>query len=853
MSKHWYWLKYFLVSSLSLLIILSGAEMGRTRIPTPSVPAWAVNTQAQQAQLLTQKGHRQLNLGFAAVSLQTWQEATKIYQQLGNHQGVTGSLINQSMALQAEGLYPRACKTLIQALELESWLCEPIGQDQLNLKKPRTPLAEVLKQKSNTPIVVTGFQSLGDVLRQIGKPDESDLVLQQALLMAKSQKLSRDIDDILLSLANTQTTLYRRAQDRYQITEEPLAKDKLQQLAQDKASVALKLYQQVATKQQSGKALQAQLNQLRLLLELEQWTASEAKTNSVLKTLHNTIQKQIRPLVKPLLAANFSQLTVLASVYAQLNLADNLVQISQKVELRQSLFPPGENSLLVGLQIAQSARQTARSLDNKRAESYADGTIGKIYTHLAQTERSKQYLEKALGLAQSLQAWDLAYQWQQQLGRLYQQQGKLDKATKIYGAAVDSLERVRGNILSANPDLQFSFKEKVEPIYQEYLRLLLAAPTPNLELVIQTNERLQLAELENFLQCGRLNLISLNDVQNVTLPEVIHILNLTDRVEVIVRSSNGSVHRHTPDYKLVKRNVDNLLLNLQDERFLYTDERIILSYSQALYNLLIAPIKSYLPLSGTLMFVVDSSFQGLPMGLLYDGQDYLLKKYSIAVALNSQLQQPQLLQPSDLRALIAGISKKSPSFNAPNAPKDLTPLLEVETEVADIRANTVTAVELLDEEFTSQRFQTEMSNVDFPIVHITTHGQFSSDPEQTVILAWDRTINVKQMNSLLRNKNSQEVIELLVLSACQTAKGDKRSALGIAGVAAQAGARSTVATLWLVEAQSTAKLMDKFYLGLKRGQGKAEALRQAQLSLLSNPKYHHPYYWSPFILVGSWL
>ena len=122
MNKHWYWLKYFLVSSLSLLLVLSGAEIGRTRIPTPSIPASAVNTQAQQAQLLTQKGHRQLNQGQAAMSLQTWQEATKIYQQLGNSEGVTGSLINQSMALQAQGLYPRACKTLIQALKLESWV-----------------------------------------------------------------------------------------------------------------------------------------------------------------------------------------------------------------------------------------------------------------------------------------------------------------------------------------------------------------------------------------------------------------------------------------------------------------------------------------------------------------------------------------------------------------------------------------------------------------------------------------------------------------------------------------------------------------------------------------------------------
>lgn len=853
MSKYWYWLKYFLVSSLSLLIILGGTQIGRTRIPTLNILATAVNTQAQQAQLLTEKGHRQLNQGRAAVSLQTWQEATKIYQQLGNHEGVTGSLINQSMALKAEGLYPRACKTLIQALELESWLCEPIGQDELNLEKPKTPLAEVLKQESNTPVVVAGFQSLGDVLRLIGKPDESEIVLQQALLMAKSQKLERNIDDILLSLANTQTTLYRRAQDRYQITEEPLAKDKLQWLAQDKASMALKLYQQVANSQQSGEALQAQLNQLRLILDLEQWTASEAKTNSVLKTLHSRIYPQIRLLLKPLLAANFSQLPILASVYARLNFADNLVQISRKVELKQSLFLPEDNSLLVGLKIAQNALRAARSLDNKRAESYAYGTIGKIYTHLAQSDRSKQYFEEGLELAQSLQAWDLTYQWQQQLGRLYQQQGNLDKATQMYGSAVDSLEQVRGNILSANPDLQFSFKEKVEPIYQEYLRLLLAASTPNLSQVIQTNERLQLAELENFLQCGRLNLISLNDIQNVTLPAVIHILNLNNQIEVIVRKSNGTIHRHTPNYKLVKRNADNLLLNLQDERFLYTDERIILSYSQALYNLLIAPIKRYLPLSGTLMFVVDSSFQGLPMGLLYDGQDYLLKKYSIAVALNSQLQQPQLLQQKDLRALIAGISKKSPSFYAPNSPKELTPLPSVKTEVADIRANTLSAVELIDEKFTSQRFQTEMSNVGFPIVHITTHGQFSSDPEQTVILAWDRTINVKQMNSLLRNKSNQEVIELLVLSACQTAKGDKRSALGIAGVAAQAGARSTVATLWLVEAQSTAELMGKFYLGLKSGLAKAEALRQAQLSLLSNPKYHHPYYWSPFILVGSWL
>ncbi|WP_317986615.1 CHAT domain-containing protein [Nostoc sp. MS1] len=141
------------------------------------------------------------------------------------------------------------------------------------------------------------------------------------------------------------------------------------------------------------------------------------------------------------------------------------------------------------------------------------------------------------------------------------------------------------------------------------------------------------------------------------------------------------------------------------------------------------------------------------------------------------------------------------------------------------------------------------------ILHISTHGQFSSDPSRTGFLAYDRQINIGEFDSLLRNKSqiTPQMIELLVLSACQTAKGNKRSALGIAGVAVQAGARSTVASLWLVEAESTVLLMQEFYRGLNNGLTKAEALRQAQLSLKSNPKYSHPYFWSPFILVGSWL
>ena len=102
----------------------------------------------------------------------------------------------------------------------------------------------------------------------------------------------------------------------------------------------------------------------------------------------------------------------------------------------------------------------------------------------------------------------------------------------------------------------------------------------------------------------------------------------------------------------------------------------------------------------------------------------------------------------------------------------------------------------------------------------------------------------------------QNEIELLVLSACETASGDPRATLGLAGVAVQAGARSTLATLWAVADESTTQLVGEFYRQLQKSQttkaNKAQVLRQAQLSLIKDKKFNHPYFWSPFVLIGNW-
>ena len=134
-----------------------------------------------------------------------------------------------------------------------------------------------------------------------------------------------------------------------------------------------------------------------------------------------------------------------------------------------------------------------------------------------------------------------------------------------------------------------------------------------------------------------------------------------------------------------------------------------------------------------------------------------------------------------------------------------------------------------------------------------------SCPENTYILDWNQPIKVKDFDTLVRVKDQNIVspVELLVLSACETATGDKRAALGLAGVAIRAGARSTLASLWQVNDASTAQFMIKLYQQFNNPQiTKAEALRSAQLSFLKDypdTDYNRPYHWAPFILVGNWL
>ncbi|MBD2021646.1 CHAT domain-containing protein, partial [Leptolyngbya sp. FACHB-36] len=248
----------------------------------------------------------------------------------------------------------------------------------------------------------------------------------------------------------------------------------------------------------------------------------------------------------------------------------------------------------------------------------------------------------------------------------------------------------------------------------------------------------------------------------------------------------------------------------------------------------------------TLVFVLDSSLRNVPMSALYDGKQYLIERYGVALAPGLQLLDPKPLQRQGLQTLIAGLTEERHGFSA---------LFNVDSELKEIQSEVPSRV-LLNQTFTSSELQKQINSVPFPVVHLATHGQFSSNANATFVLAWDKPINVNELSGLLRDRANRQdaAIELLVLSACETAAGDNRAALGLAGVAVQAGARSTLASLWSLDDESGAAFMGEFYRELANAQvSKSEALRRAQLTLLRDPNFRHPRYWAPYVLVGNWL
>ncbi|MBW4518840.1 MAG: CHAT domain-containing protein [Scytolyngbya sp. HA4215-MV1] len=738
--------------------------------------AQTANRSALLAQALNIQAGLQLAQGKADLAVETWNSAIALYQQLGDQPGLIRCQINQSKAFRSLGMYLRAQEIL----------------EQVNRSLTTQP---------DSPLKVAGLLNFGDALRLVGNWQQAETVLQQSLELATTLHLPQEIATAQLSLGNTA-------------------------YAQQQTEKAVDYYQQAAAIAPTPvMKVQAQLNQFRVLADLQQWSEARA--------LLTQIQPQVAQL--PL-----TRLTV----YARIRFAQSWMQLQSA-----GVIPSGSTE--AGGMLTDAVRQ-AKELADSRLESYALGYLGASYEQSQQWAEAQRLTESALALAQMNNAVDIAYRWQWQLGRLLKVQGQREPAIVAYRDAVTGLKAIRHDLAASGFETQFSFRQSVEPVYRQLVSLLLE-PTggairqsDRVEEARDVIESLQLAELDDFFREACLSGLRKQIDTIDSHAAIIYPIILPERLEVILSMPRQPLRHYTAN--ITQPELEKLISATRQSLRRTSLEKERLPLAQKVYNLLIRPWEADLKQSHiqTLTFVLDGALKSLPMAALYDGQHYLVEKYGLALTPGLQLLGPHALKQRQLQVLIAGLSEERAGFIA---------LPGVKVEVDNIHSE-LTSQLLLNQSFTRKALRQKVDATPFSVVHLATHGQFGSRAEETFVLTWDSQVDVKELGSLLRARGDlmQEPIELLVLSACQTASGDERAALGLAGVAIRSGARATLATLWSVDDASTSALMVQFYRELKQANlTKAEALRQAQLALLKQPRFNHPYYWAPFVLLGNWL
>ena len=820
---------------------------------------------------LVEQGTQLLQKGKAEAALEIWQEAEELYRQNQNQTGIIGTKINQAQALTSLGFYQRSCNTVLQAFgnDLE---CDRLTKSDLDNILPKF-------QTSNTSLDFQGLQILGNGLMASGKLVLSQQVLEKSSTLAYSNNTKAQL---FINLGNN--FLYQA-----NISREEKDKKALLILVEQ----SLSNYQKSATiSTEKLVQIQGTINNLSSLVKFSQWS-DQVPSN----LLQPYVQFQIDTL--PEIIEDLNQINPTPeSIIATLKLSDALIDIEKiNPELNLAELQTNLTEFIPPNKFLNQAIQQAKVINNSRLEAYGIRTQAKLSLTKGKLKEAVKLTNQALSIAQKVSASDIAYQLQGQLGDILVEQENYSEALLAYKAAFNNLQVLRRDLVSLNQDIQFDFRANIEPFYRKLVNLLLKPEisfnipsVANLKYAVEVIEALQLAELDNFFQDACISAKDINIDEIDQNAAIIYPILLENKLSVIVKLPGTDNFRYNTvsesDLKAIFNNnlsqsesdlkdtFNDKIGQLRNDITLYRQPTLeqVKSNSNQLYQLLIKPFEVDLETNlehdtskiKTLVFILDGALRNIPMSVLYDSERerYLVERYAIAVTPGLQLIDPKPLLKEQVLVLAAGTYKQAPSY----IKKGYSYLPNIKQELESITLMVPQSEQLVDEKFTEINIQDKINAEFFSIVHIATHGKFSSNPDQTFILAWDKPINVRDFDQLLQGENlqrSDQAIELLILSACQTAYGDERAALGLAGVAVRAGARSVLGSLWRVNDASTAELMKQFYQQLLESKSsqlrKAEALRQVQIKFIkgeiepNSEEYKKPYYWSPFIIVGNWL
>lgn len=488
------------------------------------------------------------------------------------------------------------------------------------------------------------------------------------------------------------------------------------------------------------------------------------------------------------------------------------------------------------------ASEDATAASDDRLQSYALGYLADLYAQGGRDADALTLNGRALIAARRAEAPDALYRWQWQLARIRRTSGDEAGAIDAYRGAVETL---RGAPEILGPELTDLYLQLVDLL----LRRAAGGDTATRQaLLLETRAVLEdqkAGELRDYFHDACL------DAQRKTAPGevpgalVVYPILLEDRTELVTSRGGVLASYVVPvDRETLTAEVRALRRTLEKRT-----TRQYLHHARQLYDWLIRPLEAELVADGvdTLVIVPGGPLRTIPFAVLSDRetQEFLIEKIPIAITPGLTLTEPRSVPLRDVRVLAVGVSEPVQGYAG---------LVEVTRELAAISEIFPTR-QLLNRDFSTQRFETEVSERAFDIIHVASHGEFTADPSQSYVLTYDGRLPMDRLAALVGTTRFRERgLELLTLSACETASGDDRAALGLAGVALRAGARSALATLWSVDDKVSAELLTVFYTGLSDASvSRAGALQRAQIKMLLSQSYKHPGYWSPFLLISSWL
>lgn len=460
-----------------------------------------------------------------------------------------------------------------------------------------------------------------------------------------------------------------------------------------------------------------------------------------------------------------------------------------------------------------------------------------------------RFSNQAIFYAQEADEPEQHYRWEWQLGRIARARNDLDGSSAAYERAVAILNQVRSNFVLGSRE---TFDTLVGPVYTEYADVLMlqAAEMQSLDQrqgalrqVRSQLEELKQAEIEDYFASK----CDVNTNPNLgpgataeTRVAVIYPLILDDRIEILVEAG-GDMRQFTAQIPrgLATRTIRRFRQALQQ----VNSGGAYLEPAKDLYQWLIEPSLAFLRSSNveTLMVVPGGALRTVPMAALHDGNQFLIEQFDIATTPAIGLTETEEAEEGP-SLLIGGLTEGVQNF---------VPLPNVGLELDTITELMPGSRRMQDDTFLLTTVEEELASSSFTIAHFATHGSFSGDHTESFILTYDDRLTLNGLRDILAERGD-DPLDLLVLSACETAAGDDRAALGLAGVAVQSGAKSVIATLWQVSDSATTELISDFYRNISPDSTKAASLRQAQLALLGTDNWSHPAYWAPFLLIGSW-